>query len=67
MLNTITYELPIDAGLIFNYFISFIMVTIGTILVDIALKSVGQLKVQAEIRAGGEEVLDDLDQGVIIL
>ena len=33
----------------------------------IVVRKVGQLHVSAEIRAGSEQVLNDLDQGVVIL
>ena len=37
------------------------------LLIFIIVRKIGQLHVQAEIRAGSEQVLNDLDQGVVIL
>ena len=37
------------------------------LLIFIIIRKIGQLHVSAEIRAGSEQVLNDLDQGVVIL
>ena len=64
---TVVYELPVDGTLILGIMFNLIYLTMSMFFIYIVVKKIGHLHVLAEIRAGSEQVLNDLDQGVVIL
>ena len=61
------YKLTSDGTFFLNFLLNFIFAVVAMFFINICMKKLGQLHVLAEIRAGSEEVLDGLDQGVVIL
>ena len=67
VIRSFVYELPFDRTMIIRMFLKSLSIVFTSFTINICYKNVGQLHVQAKIRAAGEEVLNDLDQSVIIL
>ena len=57
----VIYSLPADGTFFANLFSNLTFVVIAMFFINISMKKLGQLHVQAEIRSGGEEVLNGLD------
>ena len=67
VLLAVVYEIPVDGSYIQNSLFHLTYNALSAFGIFIIVRKIGQLHVSAEIRKGSEQVLNDLDQGVVIL
>ena len=66
--RAVFYAEPLDGKLIFATFSGMIMLTINLLVFHLIITKVGMIYVEAEIlRTGNEELLNNLEEGVVIL
>ena len=63
----VVYVMPVNGSFILFSLFILMSAALCIFLSFIIIRKIGQLHVSAEIRAGSEQVLNDLDQGVVIL